>query len=114
VLTNVHGCRHTVKSRHDDVHEHQVKVIPAHIGDTRVGIGTIFLRPVSESHSSTAVASISLRDATEQEELPPDYKTYSMFDLTTHRLQKLDTNLGTGRIILDEKDLRLLGTPHWC
>src|SRR5687767_11252932 len=35
-----------------------------------------------------------------------------MFNLAAHGLEELDTDLRTGRIILDKEHVRLLGTPH--
>lgn len=29
MLANVHGCRNTIEPRHNNVHEHQVEMIPA-------------------------------------------------------------------------------------
>lgn len=47
MLANIHGCRDTVETGHDNIHEHHVEVISANAADSVVGVGTVLLCRVS-------------------------------------------------------------------
>lgn len=43
VLSDIHCGRDTIEFRHDNVHEDEIKVVPAHGTDSAICIGSVFL-----------------------------------------------------------------------
>lgn len=41
MLANIHGCRHAIETRHNNVHEHHIEMITADLADTSVCIRAV-------------------------------------------------------------------------